>query len=160
MASTTITLSTLPPPAGFTAIADQPDFVPKIKRRNDRVSERAAPRDGVQCKFGPKGVTFSPAQYPQAVDCLRVGLKLTTTTKTFQIGGKTTTLPRATSTVTLAVTTTESTFLNPPDVTAIVQESTTITITSTTESTTTMTVTSTSKFHEQDYQPQFFPFKY
>ncbi|KAK3691455.1 hypothetical protein LTR37_018652 [Vermiconidia calcicola] len=97
---TSTSTSTVQPPAGFTPIAEQGDYVPKIKGRE--VQPRAA------------ATTFrvDSKYYPKAVSCLALNKQYTTKTSTFTASTTATiTLPPATqtSTATTTVTTTGKT---------------------------------------------------
>ncbi|KAL8635339.1 MAG: hypothetical protein Q9228_007160 [Teloschistes exilis] len=88
ISSTTITgdpvTSTVPPPAGFTPIKNEPGYVPKVKARDalGLVARAAAPSQIVaKCSPG-KPATLTPQLYPTSVICGALVETITTKTTT------------------------------------------------------------------------------
>ncbi|KAI4199826.1 MAG: hypothetical protein LQ350_004356 [Teloschistes chrysophthalmus] len=149
--STTVTgdaiTSTLPPPAGFTAIKNEPGFVPKVKARDalGLVARAAAPSQiVVKCSPG-KSPTLTPQLYPTSVICGALVETVTTKTTT-RTASTTNTITAATPTsfVYSTVTSTSTSTIIPAPVTSTISATVATTITTSTATTTTTTTTITS----------------
>ena len=151
-ASTTTTnnggTSTVDAPPGFTAIMQEPGYVPKVKVREALgVVARAAAPSQIVVKGTGKSCTISPQLYPTSVICGR--LVETVTTKTTTTTAKTTatiTAATPTSTVTSTITSTSTSTVYPATVTSTATATVSTTLTSSTATTTTTTTTTTGKF--------------
>ncbi|KAL8660463.1 MAG: hypothetical protein Q9202_006544 [Teloschistes flavicans] len=150
-ASTTTTLdagtSTVPPPAGFTPITNEPGFVPKIKAREALgLAVRAAAPSQIVAKCHPgKPVTLTPQLYPTSVICGALVETITTkaTTKTASITS-TITAATPTSYVYSTVTYTSTSTIIPAPVTSTISATVSTILTTSTATTTTTTTTITS----------------
>ncbi|CAO1606483.1 hypothetical protein XANCAGTX0491_009982 [Xanthoria calcicola] len=106
--TTSVATSTVPTAAGFTPLASASGYVAKRSSedaaapaiRGRRMEERAAPRK-LSCPQVGKPGSFG--QFPQSVICGALVIAKTTSTRTFTATNKaTTTLPVATSTITVS----------------------------------------------------------
>ncbi|CAF9934315.1 MAG: hypothetical protein HETSPECPRED_009170 [Heterodermia speciosa] len=134
--TTTPAAVTIPTAAGYTPLANSPDYVPKkrsIKGRTPAV---------VKCPPIHGGGQFTPQVYPTSTICGTLVQAITTTTKTFTASStSTTTLPTSTITQTSTSTaTTTTTIVGDPVLTTT---TTTNTVTATTTTTAVETTTST-----------------
>ncbi|KAI4233255.1 MAG: hypothetical protein LQ352_008270 [Teloschistes flavicans] len=135
-ASTTTTLdpstSTVPPPAGFTPIRNEPGFVPKIKAREALgLAVRAAAPSQIVAKCHPgKPVTLTPQLYPTSVICGAL-VETITTKATTKTASTTSTITAATPTsyVYSTVTYTSTSTIIPAPVTSTISATGTATTT-------------------------------
>ncbi|KAL8762953.1 MAG: hypothetical protein Q9194_007449 [Teloschistes cf. exilis] len=151
ISSTTITgdpvTSTVPPPAGFTPIKNEPGYVPKVKARDalGLVARAAAPSQIVaKCSPG-KPATLTPQLYPTSVICGALVETITTKTTT-KTASTTNTITAAipTSFVYSTVTSTSTSTIIPVPVTSTISATVSTTLTTSTATTTTSTTTVTS----------------
>ncbi|PTD10389.1 hypothetical protein FCULG_00007661 [Fusarium culmorum] len=152
--ATTTSTSTIPAPAGFTPATSDVSYRAKKREVPKRFSQAkiSINRQKLTLKVNAKKCDYSPALYPQAVNCREVVKTVLTKTVTLKQCKKTPTrtvvLPRRTSTKETTTTTTSTSTIIQADetltVTARTVETTVTTSTSTTTSTTTLTETQTS----------------
>ncbi|KAF7547643.1 hypothetical protein G7Z17_g7592 [Cylindrodendrum hubeiense] len=147
--TSTTTTTTIPAPAGFTPIAQSPEYVAKVKARE--LGERKVANPGLTITGSSskcKPVDVYPRQYLQSVNCIKTVIETVSKTVTTTVEGSTITLPAATESVTATETLTETSTEYPPDVSETITTSTDITITATEDFTTTSTTTTTATVQE------------
>ncbi|PNP54025.1 hypothetical protein THARTR1_05232 [Trichoderma harzianum] len=138
---TTTPTTTIPAPADFTPISQEPGFVPKIKGRSaNSLLERG---NTLQCKGGRGGPSFYPPLHPQSVTCTKIIEPIVIKRVTVTAKACTRTARPVTKTATSTVLKTFTHTEWPCEVTSTVTATATTTITSAVDSTTTTTTTST-----------------
>ncbi|KAH6606917.1 hypothetical protein Trco_006070 [Trichoderma cornu-damae] len=141
--TTTTPTTTIPAPADFTPITEEPGYVARLKGRSvDSLLERG--KETLQCKNGPGGPALWPPMHPQSVACTKVIEPIVIKRVTYTAKACTRTARPTTKTVTTTIKQTRTETVWPGDVTSTVTASTSTVITSSTDSTTTATTTTTS----------------
>ncbi|KAI1394630.1 hypothetical protein F4819DRAFT_506975 [Hypoxylon fuscum] len=129
----TTSTTTVEPPAGFTPISEDPDYVAKRKVGSVNKSQ--------QCSAGPAGPVFYPSVYAESIDYISTIYATTTITSTSSGSALPATTTLSASTITTVVTTTViGTSTSFP---AEVTSTSITTVTSTTISTKDVTITTT-----------------
>ncbi|PTB66228.1 hypothetical protein BBK36DRAFT_1168848 [Trichoderma citrinoviride] len=142
---TTTPTTTIPAPADFTPIAQEPGFVPRIKGRSAAAAANSLLERGnsLQCKGGPGGPVFWPPMHPQSVTCTKFIEPIVVKRVTYTARACTRTARPKTKTVTTTLKQTQTETVFPADVTSTVMTSTTSIVVTATDSTTTTTTTTT-----------------